>query len=190
MNPISLRFREALEYAVTLHANQVRKGTDVPYVAHLLSVAALAMEHGADEDEAIAALLHDAPEDQGGEPTLEEIRKRFGNRVAEIVSGCSDTYETPKPAWRTRKETHLHHLREASDSVRLVAAVDKLHNARSIVSDMLVEGDKVFERFTGKKQDTLWYYREVVATLKANGPERLARELERVVTEIERLSAT
>jgi GTP pyrophosphokinase len=105
------------------------------------------------------------------------------------LAGCSDTYETPKPAWRTRKETYLRHLREASGSVRLVAAADKLHNARSILSDLLVEGDKVFARFTATKQDTLWYYREVVATLKANGPRRRARELELVVAEIERLSA-
>ncbi len=189
MIPISARFQDALAYAVSLHAAQTRKISGVPYVAHLLSVSALAMEHGADEDEAIAALLHDAVEDQGGAPTLEEIRQRFGERVAKIVDGCTDAYEIPKPPWRARKEAYLRHLQdEADSSMRLVSAADKLHNARTILSDLLAEGSQVFERFKGGKQGTLWYYRELVHVFKERGPQRLAQELERVVSEIEQLS--
>lgn len=189
MIPISARFQDALAYAVSLHAAQTRKISGVPYVAHLLSVSALAMEHGADEDEAIAALLHDAVEDQGGAPTLEEIRQRFGERVAKIVDGCTDAYEIPKPPWRARKEAYLRHLQdEADSSMRLVSAADKLHNARTILSDLLAEGNQVFERFKGGKQGTLWYYRELVHVFKERGPQRLAQELERVVSEIEQLS--
>ncbi len=110
MLPISSRFREATDYALTLHAEQRRKGSNVPYIAHLFAVAALAMEHGADEDQAIAALLHDAVEDQGGEPTLIAIREKFGDRVAELVDGCTDAYVQPKPPWRERKEAYLAHL--------------------------------------------------------------------------------
>lgn len=189
MLPISRRFQDALSFAVELHANQARKASGVPYIAHLLSVAALAMEHGADEDEAIAALLHDAVEDQGGRPTLERIRERFGGRVAAIVEGCTDAWEEPKPPWRPRKEAYLRHLEEDADaSIRLVAASDKLHNARSILGDLLAEGPAVFDRFNGGKEGTLWYYRSLVEILERTGPDRLANELGRVVAEIERLA--
>ena len=117
----STRFHDAVAYAVQLHANQVRKGTDIPYVSHLLGVAGLAMEYGATEDEAIGALLHDAVEDQGGKPTLEEIRRRFGDNVAAIVEGCTDTDVQPKPPWRKRKEAYIDHVRHASPSVCLVS---------------------------------------------------------------------
>src|SRR5437660_4807656 len=125
---LTARFEEALTFATQLHAQQVRKGTRIPYVAHLLAVTALVLENGGDEDEAIAALLHDAIEDQGGAATREEIRRHFGNRVVEIVDGCTDAEVIPKPPWRPRKETFIAHLREASASVRLVVASDKLHN--------------------------------------------------------------
>jgi GTP pyrophosphokinase len=191
MLPISQRFQDALAVAVTLHADHARKGSGVPYIAHLLSVSALAMEHGADEDEAIAALLHDAVEDRGGKPTLTEIRNRFGERVAAIVEGCTDADTEPKPPWRPRKEAYIRHLREEADaSVRLVSAADKLHNARSILSELLAEGDVVFDRFKGGKQGTLWYYRELAEALKETGPARLATELDHAVTELERLSAS
>ena len=127
--PSTERFCEALEYAVRLHAAQRRKGSDTPYIAHLLSVTAIVLEHGASEDEAIAALLHDAVEDQGGAPVREEIRRRFGPAVATIVDGCTDCDTTPKPPWRERKEAFLARLPSAGRSVHLVTAADKLHNA-------------------------------------------------------------
>lgn len=188
MLPLSERFREALNYAVDLHRDHVRKGSGVPYIAHLLSVTALALEHGAGENEAIAALLHDAVEDRGGLPVLEEIRRRFGDRVAVIVDGCTDAYTDPKPPWRSRKETYLRHLREeADDSVRLVSACDKLHNARSIRSDLMAHGEAIFERFKGGKEGTLWYYRTLRDIFRARGPHRLAEELDDVVGRIEEL---
>lgn len=188
MLPISERFQDALVYAARLHAEQARKGSGVPYVAHLLSVAALAMEHGANEDEAIAALLHDAVEDQGGLPTLNEIRERFGERVAAIVEGCSDAFEQPKPPWKQRKESYIEHLKQADASVRLVSACDKLHNARSILSDLVTQGEDVFDRFRGEKEGTLWYYRSLAEVFKETGPANLANELDRVVAEIEKLA--
>src|SRR5437764_1275761 len=121
---LSERFYKALTYAARLHARQKRKQTDIPYVSHLLAVAGIAIEHGANEDEAIAALLHDAAEDQGGKPTLDAIRKRFGQQVATIVEGCSDTMEQKKPAWQARKTRYIAHVRDASPSIRLVSASD------------------------------------------------------------------
>jgi (p)ppGpp synthase/HD superfamily hydrolase len=191
---LSARFEEAFVYAAQLHATQVRKGSQVPYIAHLMAVASLALEHGADEDEAIAALLHDAVEDQGGPPTLAAIRQRFGDRVAEIVSGCTDADSHPKPPWRERKETFIRHLPLASRSIRLVAACDKLHNARAILLDYRVIGEAVWNRFAGKKEGTLWYYRTLLDVFKADArdgliPAPLIDELERVVVALEALSA-
>jgi (p)ppGpp synthase/HD superfamily hydrolase len=184
----SARFREALIYAAQLHAAQPRKGTDIPYVAHLLGVASIAIEYGADEDEAIAALLHDAAEDQGGKLTLERIRMLFGGRVAAIVDGCTDTYEEPKPDWAERKARYIAHLRGADWSMRLVSAADKLHNARSILKDYRDPevGKLVFDRFKKKTaHHTLWYYRRLTEEFLERGPEDIARELDRVVTELE-----
>ena len=155
----SARFQEALSYAVGLHAEQRRKLSGEPYVAHLLAVAALVMEHGGNEEEAIAALLHDAVEDQGGLATREEIRRRFGDAVAAIVDGCTDTTETPKPPWRRRKEAYIARLRDASTSVRLVAAADKLHNARSILREYRRLGESLWGHFHGGREGTLWYFR-------------------------------
>ena len=129
-------FDDALVFASRLHAGQLRKGTPVPYVAHLLAVTATVLEHGGDEDEAIAALLHDAVEDQGGAATRAKIRRRFGENVAAIVDGCTDADTIPKPPWQQRKEAYLAHLvGETSPSVRLVSSADKLHNVRSIIAD-------------------------------------------------------
>jgi GTP pyrophosphokinase len=185
----STHFEEALAFAARLHMGQVRKGTDIPYISHLLAVASIVLEHGASEDEAIAALLHDAAEDRGGEPVLEDIRARFGDAVAEIVAGCTDAWTDPKPAWRPRKETYIAALPQASASVRLVSAADKLHNARSILKDYRALGEAVWERFTGGREGTLWYYRSLVEIFRATGPSALAEELERVVSEIEGLAA-
>jgi GTP pyrophosphokinase len=188
--PLSKRFDQALEFAAELHRDQCRKGTTIPYVAHLLAVTALVLEHGGDEDEAIAALLHDAIEDQGGDATRQEIRRRFGDRVVDIVEGCTDTDKVPKPPWRERKEKYLAHLLSASPSVRLVTAADKLHNARSLLEDYRELGESIWDRFNGGKEGTLWYLRSVVGELNAAGPTPLVRELERVVTELERLTAS
>lgn len=186
--PLGPRFREALGFAARLHEGQLRKGTPVPYVAHLMAVAGLALEHGADEDTAIAALLHDAVEDQGGPATREKIRQMFGERVASIVDGCTDTDETPKPPWRARKEQYLAHLRTAPPEVRLVSASDKLHNARCILDDCRRQGESSWSRFKGGRDGTLWYYRSLVETFRETGSP-LLEELDRVVTELERLCA-
>jgi len=184
---LSTRFTDALTFATQLHAHQTRKGSEVPYVAHLLAVASLVLEYGANEDEAIAALLHDAIEDQGGAATREEIRRRFGDTVTEIVDGCTDSDATPKPPWYPRKEAYIAHIPTASASVRLVSAADKLHNARSILNDYRLLGDTVWERFKGGKNGTLWYYRSLVEAFRTTGATPLIEELERVVGELEYL---
>jgi (p)ppGpp synthase/HD superfamily hydrolase len=190
---LSERFDDALRFASELHRRQLRKGTDVPYVAHLLSVTALVLEHGGTEDEAIAALLHDAIEDQGGATVGDEIRRRFGDAVVEIVKACSDTDETPKPPWRARKEAYLAHLPDATSSAKLVSAADKVHNARATLADYRARGESVWARFRGGREGTLWYYRELVTVFRGMKlPERttqLIAELERVVRELETLSS-
>jgi len=188
IDPIALtpRFAEALTYAERVHAGQTRKGMSIPYIAHPLGVASIALEHGANEDEAIAALLHDAIEDSP-DPRLvkEDIRRRFGAAVAAIVEGCSDSETQPKPPWRERKERYVAHLRGASPSICLVSAADKLYNAWAILGDYREIGEALWERFTAKKDGTLWYYRELVEVFRKTGPRRLAEELDRIVTEIE-----
>lgn len=181
----SKRFDDALLYTVDVHRDQVRKGSGIPYVNHLLGVASIVGEGGGSEDEVIAGLLHDAPEDHGGIERLQDIREKFGDRVAEIVAGCTDTYEEDKPEWWGRKEAYIAHLADASESVRLVSAADKLHNARAILADLRVLGDGLWERFTGGKDGTLWYYRALVKTFRASGATAVVEELDRVVGEIE-----
>lgn len=182
---LTQRFEEAIIYALHLHAAQTRKGSDLPYISHLISVAALALEYGGGEDEAIAALLHDAVEDQGGAATRAEILRRFGPVVAAIVDGCSDTDQMPKPPWRARKEAYIAHLATASDSVRLVSACDKLHNARTLVMDYRILGEDLWPRFTGRREGTLWYYRSIIEVLRARGNTEVVKELDRVVTQLE-----
>jgi (p)ppGpp synthase/HD superfamily hydrolase len=185
---LSPRFVEAVRYAFELHIRQTRKGTAVPYISHLLAVSGIALEHGANEDEAIAALLHDAVEDQGGLPILDVIRERFGDAVAEIVWGCTDSDVIPKPPWRQRKEAYVAHIASASYSIRLVSGSDKLHNARSILSDYRVMGDDLWHRFHGGRDGTLWYYRSLVNAFREAGDSRLVEELHLVVCELERLA--
>jgi (p)ppGpp synthase/HD superfamily hydrolase len=178
------RFEDALLCATRLHATQTRKGSGVPYVSHLLAVASLVLEAGGDEDHAIAALLHDAAEDQGGLATLAEIRARFGDAVADIVAACSDTFDEPKPPWHARKRAYLAHLRDAPPAVRLVSCADKLHNARAIAADYRRHGDALWQRFSAGPDDILWYYRELSAIFTVHGPEHLAAELALVVAEL------
>ncbi len=183
---------EAFSYAAERHSTQERKGTLIPYISHLMQVAGLVMEAGGDGEQTIAALLHDAIEDApGGEAdqVRSEIRDRFGDRVLAIVEGCSDADVQPKPPWRKRKEDYLQHLPEASQDVLLISAADKLHNARSILTDLKEHGAVLWERFTGEKNGTLWYYRALVEAYRtAGGNRRLVDEFELVVEDIERLA--
>jgi GTP pyrophosphokinase len=188
---LSARFAQAAQYAIELHREQERKGSKVPYVAHLLGVASLVLEHGGDEDESIAALLHDSVEDQGGAERLADVEAKFGKRVAEIVLGCTDAVTEPKPPWRERKEAYVAHLKAASSSVRLVASADKLYNARCIVEDYRALGDNLWSRFSGGRDGVLWYYRQVANALaQPDTPSRMAlvAELERTVREMETLA--
>ena len=182
------RLEDALAFSRSLHSGHLRKGTEVPYLAHLMSVSAIVLEHGGTEDEAIAALLHDAIEDQGGATARAEIEARFGEDVAAIVVGCTDSDETPKPPWRPRKEAYVAHIAGASASVRLVSTADKLHNARAILSDHREVGDALWSRFNVGPEEILWYYRALVNAFTAAGPTPLTRELERAVAELERLA--
>jgi (p)ppGpp synthase/HD superfamily hydrolase len=155
---LASRFADAVSFALGVHAGQVRKGTGIPYITHPLAVASITLEYGASEDEAIAGVLHDAIEDSRRPlETKAEIRSRFGAGVAEIVEGCSDSETKPKLPWRERKERHLEHLRTVAPSVLLVAAADKAHNARSILKDYQEVGEALWDRFSGKKDGTLWY---------------------------------
>jgi len=185
---LTYRFEEALVYTTRLHANQRRKSTDVPYISHLMSTAALVLEYGGDEDEAIAALLHDAVEDQGGMPILEEIRNKFGNRVASIVEGCTDAFVTPKPPWLGRKEGYLQRLRIAPSDVRRVSLADKLHNARSLLASLRLEGSQAWQRFNGGREGTLWYYQALVDIFRETNNDAMTDELIRVVAAIQAIA--
>ena len=169
---LSERFDDALTYASSAHRTQVRKGSNIPYVSHLLGVASLALEIGADEDQAIAALLHDAVEDQGGRPRLEDIQTRFGERVAAIVADCTDSWEEPKPEWRQRKEAYIASLAAKHPDSLLVSLADKMHNATAINADLAVHGPAVWDRFTGGQEGSLWYYSELATAFeqRLSGP--------------------
>lgn len=189
----SKRFEDALVFANQLHREQQRKVSFTPYVGHLLGVSSIVIEHAGNEDEAIAALLHDAIEDQGAE-YREEIRNKFGDAVVEIVNGCTDSDTFPKLPWRERKEKYIAHLAEATPSILLVSASDKLQNSRAILEEYRILGDEVWERFKGKKDGTLWYYRALVIAFRDRisripncNPQitRIVDELNRVVTELE-----
>lgn len=176
MNPktyLTERFSKAVEYAVFQHRDQVRKETDITYISHPLGVASIVLEAGGTEDEAIAGLLHDVPEDCGGQVRLDEIKEMFGDNVARIVEACSDTLvedRSTKEAWIIRKQNHLDHLRRHADaSILLVTAADKLHNARAVAADKMVIQDAIWARFvsdesdlTKKRELVLWYYNQVL----------------------------
>jgi GTP pyrophosphokinase len=184
---LSSRFDQGFLLAAELHRRHWRKGTSIPYLSHLLGVASLVLEHGGDEDEAIAALFHDAVEDQGGPPTLARIRAEFGDRIAGIVAGCTDADVDPKPPWRPRKEAYLAHLEVVDESTRLVSAADKLHNARAILADYRAMGERLWDRFTADRNGVLWYYRTLVEIFTRRGPRALAEELRHTVAELETL---
>jgi len=191
--PLSDRFIQALEFATSAHEGQARKGSDIPYVAHLLGVTAIVLEHGGDEDQAIAALLHDAIEDQGGDSMRQQIRERFGGRVTTMVDDCTDADVQPKPPWKERKLAYVAHISEAHADSLLVSMADKLHNSTAILRDFQRIGPTVFERFSAGPEDTLWYYRSLVDAFDERGLEGEARalleELRGVVGELERTVA-
>ena len=186
----SERLDEAFAFAHTLHRNQRRKGSRVPYVTHLMAVGALVGEHGGDEDLVIAALLHDAMEDQGGRNTLEQVRLRFGDRVAELVTGASDAEDDPKPPWQERKETFLQRLGAAPPELKLLVAADKLHNARATVTDLRQWGAPVWDRFRGGRDGTLWYYTQALAALSQNWEHPILDDLAQAVDELRQLGQT
>lgn len=184
--PVSpARLADAVRLAAELHAGQRRKGSDAPYVAHLLAVCALVLEHGGDESQAVAALLHDAIEDAGGDSVRAVLRARFGEDVLALVEGCTDTDETPKPPWRARKERFLERLAAASPRVRLVVAADKLHNAATTRTDLARDGARVWERFRGGREGTLWYYRAAVDALQHGWSHPIVAVLAREVAALE-----
>jgi (p)ppGpp synthase/HD superfamily hydrolase len=185
---LSRQFEKALTYATRIHGGQLRKKTRIPYIAHILGVAAIAMEYGANETEAIGALLHDAVEDCGGAKRLRNIERRFGKEVARIVEGCTDTDQTPKPPWLERKKAYVAHVRHAPIPTKLVSASDKLHNVRAILMDYRKEGERLWSRFNGGKQGALWYYRALVNAFSGRRIQPLVQELDRTLTQLELVS--
>jgi GTP pyrophosphokinase len=182
------RLAAAAACAFRIHASQRRKGTAVPYLSHLMAVSALVLEHGGDEDQAIAGLLHDAIEDVGA-ALEDEIATMFGARVARIVRGCSDTDVRPKPPWRERKLAYQAHLEQAGSDVLLVSACDKLHNAQSLLRDLRSEGAAVFSRFNATPAETLWLYGALEKVFSRRLPGPLSRELRLTVEALQELAA-
>lgn len=179
---LTYRFEQALVYANRLHSQQFRKGGDIPYISHLLSVAALVLEDGGDEDEAIAALLHDAIEDQGGKATRKAIANMFGEKVTRIVDGCTESDTMPKPPWKERKQGYIDKLCHACPSVRRVSLADKLHNARSISQDLSIIGEKTWDKFTEGKPGTFWFYQTLLNIfLETDSDSWLVKELSQIV---------
>ena len=177
------RFTHALEWAHHLHFTQMRKGTEIPYISHLMAVSGLVLEHGGTEDQAIAGLLHDAAEDAGGKPTLERIRREFGDAVADIIADCTDAWTEPKPPWRDRKETYIEMAAQKSVTSLLVSLADKTHNAEAIQNDYLTLGEELWSRFNGGADGTRWYYRSLTDVFGEKLPGPLHKRLARAVTE-------
>lgn len=188
------RFQRAFLLASEIHARQLRKGGQIPYVAHLMSVSALVLEHGGGEDAAISGLLHDAVEDsEDGAATEERIRVQFGDHVADTVLGCSDAVGVPgqpKPPWKERKEAYIAHLAgDADPDVLLVSACDKLHNARSIVADLRLLGPAMWKRFSVSDPGRqLWYYESLARCYPGRVPSQLSDEVARTVEQMRELS--
>ncbi len=194
---LTSRFEEALTYAARAHWDHIRKvdrdgerrpESEIPYVAHLLAVTSLVLENGGGEDEAIAALLHDAIEDAGGPARRDDIRARFGDEIVRIVEACSDSDGENKAPWEERKRAYIGHLVVSPDpKARLVTACDKLHNARSVLADYRNLGARLWGRFNGGRDGTLWYYRSLADEFARGGPAAVASEIGRAVSELEEL---
>ena len=193
---LSSRFTAAVDYARHLHI-ETRKATNIPYMAHLLGVASLVMgENGhapvpVTEDMVIAAILHDAVEDHGGEPRLRDIQYNFGSEVARLVAGLTDSFveeASQKPPWEERKSAYVARLATDRLDVQLISAADKLYNARTILSDYRDLGDRVFDRFKRGRNEQLWYFDELLKALRKHPTNRIVDEFERVVTELKSLS--
>ena len=182
------KFNEALSYAERLHRNQKRKGTDIPYISHLMTVSSIVLEYGGNEEEAIAALLHDAVEDQGGEMTYKYIKTKFGHNIASIVLDCSDTWKQIKPSWRERKESYIRNLEKKKSSSLLVSLADKTHNAESILSDHFEIGENIWLRFNGGKKETLWYYSELSKSFSKLINNKLTIRFNKVVKQLQSLA--
>lgn len=179
------RFTDAFAYAADLHARQARKGTAISYMTHLMTVCSLVLEDGGDENQAIAALLHDGPEDQGGQPILDEIRRRFGDDVATLVDGLTDTLKAPKPKWRLRKEAYLLRLEHEPISVLQVSVADKLHNLRSVAVDHSALGEAVWDRFNAGRMQQEWYFGALLKVFERRLPDsRNLPEFRRLVEEV------
>ena len=176
----------AFSYAHEVHAQQVRNGTSVPYLGHLMGVSSIVLDDGGSEDEAVAALLHDAAEDHGGRVRLEDIRSRFGDVVARIVEDCTDSWDTPKPPWLVRKQAYIQHARTLPPASLRVSAADKVHNTYAILRDLRNIGEKVWERYDVSADDVLSYYESLVRAYREAGGGRLVEELERIVRGIQR----
>jgi (p)ppGpp synthase/HD superfamily hydrolase len=185
---LSNKFPDALAYASRFHGGKLRKKTRIPDIGHVLGVTAIALEYGANQTEAIGALLHDTAEDAGGKKRLRDIKRRFGTAVAKIVDGCTDTYASPKPPWLERKKQYVRHVADASDSIQLVSASDKLQNVRSLLRNYREEGDRLWERYNSGKEGALWYYRALTKAFDGKRTKPLLAELDRAVTELETLS--
>jgi len=185
------RFSDAFAYAHIVHGGALRKGTDIPYIAHLMGVTSLVLQYGGTEDEAIGALLHDAAEDAGGYAQLADIKARFGAHVADIVHGCSDSFDTPKRPWLDRKREYIDHVASVSSSAILVSVADKIHNVSAIIADYRVMGDGLWARFNpdAGKAGTVWYYRSLVTAYRATSaaaPHAAAvDDLDRLVCQLE-----
>jgi (p)ppGpp synthase/HD superfamily hydrolase len=184
-NILSDHFLSAFEFAYELHRVQLRKGSEIPYMSHLMGVAALVMEDGGDETESIAALLHDSVEDQGGTATLEKVKQKFGERVASIVEFCTDSMETPKPPWKDRKLAVIEKVGQAGDSEFKVLIADKLHNLRSIRNAVQRYGEGVWGRFKGGHEGSMWYYRQLLTSFKERGKHPYLDEIEVIINHLE-----
>ncbi len=181
----SPRFEKALAFAVGKHRDQERKGSNAPYLGHLLGVCSIVIDAGGSEDEAVAALLHDVAEDAGGEATLDEIRDEFGPDVRRIVAACSDTFEIPKPEWRPRKEEYIATIAHKAPDERLVSLADKVHNATAILNDYRAIRDHLWVRFREGKKSQLWYYRALADAFAEVDDGPLVAQLDAVVSQLE-----
>ena len=185
-----IKYKSALDFAYKLHFEQIRKGTEIPYFSHLISVSNNVIENGGNTDEAIAGLLHDAVEDQGGLKTLKIIKKKFGSKVAKIVSDCTDAQIEPKPPWLERKKSYIKSLKNKPQSSLFVSMCDKTHNASCIINDYKRVGKKLWKRFFAKPKQIYWYYDSLGKCFNKNlkGKKVLKQNFSKLVLELKRIS--